>query len=91
MTKNIILGFSISMVGCLVADWLFHTSQLPEGLISYWVAGGVWAAIVLQRGAGWVAYLVSLAQAMRAPSGAARLRSPKAKSYASEDEFNGEG
>ena len=41
MTKNIILGFSISMVGCLLANWLFDAAQLPEGLTPYWVAGGL--------------------------------------------------
>lgn len=82
-TKKVVIGFTVSTVGCLVADWLFHTAQLPEGLTPYWLAGGVWSAILFHKGESWLAYTVTLLQAMHAPGGA--------KPYASEYEFSGEG
>ena len=83
MGKSIVISFSVSMLACVVADWLFHTSQLPEGPLPYWVAGAVWCLVLLRRGEGWLDQLIALVVAMRAPGGH--------KSYASEYTFKAEG
>ena len=81
MGKTIVFAFSISMAGCLLANWLFHTSQLPEGPLPYWVAGAVWCLVLLRKGEGWLDSLVNLVQAQ----GGGR------KNYASEYTFKAEG
>ena len=83
MPKSIVIAFSVSMLGCVVANWLFHTSQLPEGPLPYWVGGAVWCLVFMRKGNGWLDSLVALVGALRAQGGGR-------KSYASEFLFRGD-
>ncbi len=81
MGRDIVIAFSVSTAGLVVANALFHTSQLPEGPLLYWVAGAVWCLVLMRKGEGWLNSLVDLVGAMRSPGGH--------KSYASEYLFHG--
>ena len=62
--RNIIIGFSVSMLACFVANLLFGTCQLPEGIFPYWVLGAAISMAIFRSSPLW---FVSVPASRRLP------------------------